>query len=211
MARKSFSPGNNNAAPNQNQAPVAANGIKMPSQKEFLILVISAVVGIGIYFLGFSILRAQGINFFFSSILGFGFGLLALLYIDSVFKTDSEMAKPIIILMSILLLGSLAIHYLPDYGKKSPDKPNTESNGKSSINSKTLTITGTEEQSSQIALLSGERYKVRVSGSNVYLVNGNSLIELTEDHGPYVFQIDSDGYPGFKGSGGESQVTIDWR
>jgi hypothetical protein len=105
------------AAETQNTAPTndtKKEKRKSISKEELINLVKSLGAAIVVYFICFKILDSSGVNYFLSRVVGYGLGLLVFSYIGSVLTTPSELVKPIVKVMTLILLFSLAIHYLPE-------------------------------------------------------------------------------------------------
>lgn len=186
----------------------AATGFKMPTTKQWLNLAVSSIFPGLLYWILTSILLHHGVNFLLSHLLGYGLALMLLAYIQSVFKSGSELAKPIQIILTFILILCLSLHYLPDYGKK--DNSQAKINKMQSMRSEILTFTGTEQLLSNKSFPQGKEVRLTVHGAPINMITSAGSQELVKEYGTYVFRFNSDGTLIFKGSGLESSITIQW-
>lgn len=183
---------------------------KMPTGEQGINLVISLVVPILLYW-GLSwLLIDHDVNFFLSNLIGCGLALMVLGYIQSVFKSGSELATPIQIVLAFILILSLSIHYLPEYGKVNKNESSTV-NKTSSFKSETLTFVGKERRIAHESLINGREYRMTVNGAPVDLMKSSGAQELTQEHGTYIFEASMEGSLIFEGTGANSTIMVEWQ
>jgi|GEM_PF-3048886 len=198
---------NNTEAANQTPSP-PSTGFKWPTGEQLMNLAISSIFP-GLLYWGLSLLLlSHGVNFFLSNVISYILALMLLAYLQSVLKSKSELATPIQIIMTFILILCLSLHYLPGYGKN--DNSQAKINKTQSMRSEILTFTGTEQLLSNKSFSQGTEVRLTVHGAPINMITSAGSKELVKEYGTYVFRFNSEGTLIFKGSGLESSITIQW-
>jgi hypothetical protein len=178
--------------------------------KGLIIFFVGAGLGLIIFLLSYFGLSYFKIHYIIKAFLAIAISVAILIAVDEAMGSKkSKMQAPILAVLFIAfvftILNGVEKNGLPEFGSQ----PKMEDGF---IKVKILRFNGTDtlRQSSHIPLLAGERYRVTVSGAPVNLIDSDAgFIELTPEHGPYLFEVDSDGSPTVKGleNGGVKSIV----
>lgn len=206
-----------------NQSSVAGannQGSSQTDNKDFLsrkeiwhglaIFFVGAGLGLVIYLISYFSLTAFDIHYLISAILAIVISIVVLSALNEVMGAKkSKMQSPILMVLFIAfvftILGGYEKNGLPEFSNQSKME-------NSILKVKILRFNGidTLRQSSYIPMLAGEVYRLTVQGAPVNLVDGDSnVIEVTQEHGAYLFRLDTAGTPAVKGidNGGEKSIV----
>jgi hypothetical protein len=150
--------------------------------------IITAGVALASFFLSYWGLNHYISNVLVCNLIALVVALLALAYVDSVLKTKTKMATPIIIFLAIIMIFRLAAYYsehpsVPEIDRSVPQLSSE---------------TGTTRHLSEIwapdkVFQGGEKITIEVSGNPVKIVGGKLLnpgvySETPEHHGQIAFE-----------------------
>ncbi|MFZ2310118.1 MAG: hypothetical protein WAW11_01080 [Patescibacteria group bacterium] len=165
-----------------------------------IIFFVGTGLGLLVYLASYFSLNAFDIHYLISATLAIVISIFILNALNKAMGAKkSKIQSPIIMVLFIAFIFTVIIGY------KSHGFPSLPSNQAKEIGIpkvKVLNFNGidTTRQLSRIPLLAGEVYRLTVQGAAVNLVDGSNLIELTEEHGAYLFRVDTAGTPTVKGA-----------
>lgn len=168
---------------------------RKPGFRNLAITLIGSLTVYAVIF--FSLNLWAGVSFGWSIFLGYAVGLAVFAYLDSVFKSTSENGWPIFLLMTIILIMSLAVHYLPD------EKIDNSSVGSGNCDNIEIVVGPENGNVSHVGerwetinnFQAGQHVDVKISNGSVRLNKSNTLLKP----GLYTIPILSDGSLVFRG------------
>lgn len=159
---------------NANDPTQSSTFFKKPKMEQGVRFVISIILSWGLYAIFSYVLKEHGVNFFLSHLVSCILSLMLLNYLDSIFESPVKIAKPVLLLMTLLLCYDLSVKYLPEYGKNNSKNELSVNTGTLSPEVGTLNSVGSIWFTDKI-FKNGDKVKIEVLYNNVKMINGDIL------------------------------------